>query len=83
MWDKKTIYSSLRILRSVNETRKLANKSVIFVSDHLPQELQDQKKKLVPYFIEDKKNNKKGIWKIEEAEYCLYVDGAKVKLSAD
>ena len=83
MWDKKTIYRSLRALKSVNETRKLANKSVIFVSDHLPQELQDQKKKLVPYFIEAKKNNQKAIWKIEEAQYCLYVDGAKVKLSAD
>ena len=44
MWDKKTIYRSSRTFKSVNETRILANKSVIFVSDHLPQELQDQKK---------------------------------------
>ena len=48
--------------------------SYVFVSEHLPKELQMQKKKLLPGFKEAKAQKKSTQWRIENAQCCLYID---------
>jgi len=47
----------------------------VFATEHLPKELQLQKKKLVPLFKAACEENKKTVWKVEDCEYRLCIDG--------
>ena len=52
--------------------------SYVFVSEHLPKELQMQNIKLLPRFKEAKAQKKSTQWRIENAQCCLYIDNKKV-----
>ena len=78
--DKNMIMRSLKNLKEYNEERKrtfggLTN--YIYVTEHLPRELQQQKKKLVSAYKEAKQNKQRTVWRIEKAKYCLYIDNVK------
>ena len=50
----------------------------VYVTEHLPKNLQLQKKRLLPAFKQAKSERKRATWQIENAKYCLYVEGRKV-----
>ena len=80
--DKNLIMRSLKILKSYNEERKRkfgSNAKSVYIIEHLPQQLQQQKKKLLHIFKEARDAGKKAFWRIERATYCLYIDNVKYR----
>ena len=78
--DKQMIMHSLKNLRRYNETRLKENSKagIVYVTEHLPKPLYLQKKQLLPHYKKARSENKRASWCIQEAEYCLYVDGKKI-----
>ena len=79
--DKRMIYKSVMNLKAYSDRLKSEQKPqpYVYVSDHLPQSFQNQRKILLPYFREARKHKQKTLWKAENGEYCLYVDGEKIE----
>ena len=82
VFNKNIILRSLKKLKSYN--LKLSSSmgndfEYIFVTEHLPKNLQLQKKCLLPAFKQAKSERKRATWQIDNAEYCVYVEGRKVK----
>ena len=75
------IYNSVKHLKSHNENLRHEQKSnpYVFVSDHLPQKLLEQRKQLLSMFNEARKRRQKTLWKVVDGEYCLYVDEKKIE----
>ena len=78
--DKNLIMRSLKNLRAYNEERKTKSEGTadyVYVTEHLPRVLQQQKKLLLPAYKQAKKNGRRAVWRIEKATYCLYIDNAR------
>ena len=71
--DKKQFFSNLKRLKSFNTMKRTANKSTIFVTEHLPKVFLQQKKLLIA-----KENKQKTSRRAEDDKYVLYVDNEKV-----
>ena len=81
--DKKLIMTSLKNLKQYNEERKsriYPECNSVYVTEHLPRALIQQKKTLLPAFKNAKKLGKKVSWKIEQLNYCLYIDNVKYSI---
>ena len=59
---------------------KLRLPGYIYVIDHLPIEMLQQKKKLLPLFNKARQEGKRASWKVVADEYCLYIDGINVNV---
>ena len=79
-YGKRLIMSRLKLLKDYNTIRKNANPtaSKIFISDHLPKALYEQKKRFLPLHKKARSEGKKAIWFVQNGEYCLYVDGKRL-----
>ena len=51
-----------------------------YITDHLPAKFQEQRKLLLPYYKEAKKNKKKTMWKALDGSYTLFIDNKQVGL---
>ena len=76
-FEKQLVFKNLMRLKEYNETWNLKPKNPgdFYVTEHLPRELQMQKKKLIPIFRKAKEEGKKTAWKIIDGGYQLYIDG--------
>ena len=52
----------------------------VYATEHLQKELPKQKKALMPLFQKAKRNEQKTAWKLQDNEYCLFVDDERVEL---
>ena len=52
----------------------------IYASEHLPKEMYEQKKLLMPHFQDARKTKLKTTWMVQNGEYCLFVDDKKVNI---
>ena len=52
----------------------------IYVTDHLPIEMLQQKKKLLPLFNKARQKGKGASWKVVADEYRLYIHGINVTI---
>ena len=77
IFNKQNFVKNLKHLKEYNEKRPPTTKYV-YTTEHLPIELQRQKKKLIPLYKKAKEENKKTVWKIVDCEYCLFVDDVRV-----
>ena len=74
------IMRSLKNLKEYDEERKStfgSETNCVYVTEHLPRELQQQKKKLLSAYKEAKQNKQRAVWRIEKAKYFLYIDNVK------
>ena len=69
--EKRLIFSKLQHLKSYNISRRMIHKPNIFVTDHLPKPFLEQKKLLMPFFKEAKRNKQKTSWRAVDGEYAL------------
>ena len=76
--DKKLIFTKLKNLKKYNEIRKSVDKKPHYVTEHLPKQLQQERKALLRQFKEAKRMKKKVSWRAENGHYCLYVNNVKV-----
>ena len=74
---KQLILNNLKRLKEYNETLNLEpkNPGYVYMTKHLPHELQMQKKRLIPIFRKAKEEGKKTAWKIIDGDYQLYIEG--------
>ena len=72
-FDEHQIFKSLKNLKAYNERLNLKPKQpgYAYIIEHLPRDLQLQKKRLLPHYQEAKKENKKVTWKINDGQYQL------------
>ena len=77
VFDKQKFVANLKHLKCYNKNRARSSQHV-YATEHLPIELQNQKKKLIPLYKEVKKEQKKTVWKIVDCEYCLFVNNERV-----
>ena len=77
IFNKQNFVKNLKHLREYNEKR-LPTTKYVYATEHLPIELQRQKKKLIPLYKKPKEEIKKTILKIVDREYCLFVDDVRV-----
>ena len=71
---------SLKKLKQYNIERKsriYPECNSVYITEHLPRVLMQQKKMLLPAFKNAKKFSKKVSWKIEQSSYWLYIDDIK------
>ena len=79
-WLCKMMLMKLKNLREHNLQRKTEHgdsAEYVYVTDHLPIELQKQKKRLLPVFKAARKDGKKATWKIENSSCNLYIDNVR------
>ena len=72
--------TSLKNLKQYNVERKsriYPECNSVYVTEHLPRALMQQKKMLLPAFKNAEELDKKVSWKIEQSSYCLYIDDVK------
>ena len=83
IFDKYQFTQNLKNLKVYNTERKAKRPiaSYVYASEHLPKELQKQKKALMPLFQKAKRNKQKSAWKLQDSEYCLLVNDERVELS--
>ena len=79
--DKQMILNSLKNLRGYNEDKKSDNSKAtkIYVTEHLPKTLYEEKKRLLPQYHKAQSEKKRVDWCIQNGKYCLYVEGKKVE----
>jgi len=79
-FNKQLFLKSLKNLKDYNKNRLISNPHArkVYVTEHLPKSLQDQKKKLLPRFKEAREENKRASFKVEGTKYCLYINNLKV-----
>ena len=83
LFDKQHIYSkSLNNLKLYNNKLNLKPRfpGYIYVTDHLPIEMLQQKKKLFPSFNKARKEGKRTSWKVVANEYRLYINRINVNI---
>ena len=80
MNDKNLIFKSLKKNKSYNIARKVEDNTnpYIYVTKHLPEKFQDQRKRLLRIFNEARKNKQKTIRKVTDGDYTLFVNGKKI-----
>ena len=91
-FDKRTVMSNLKNLNAYNSKKQVNfnnehfhadsshRNSLVFITDHLPKEFYERKKKLMPTFKPACKSRKKTRWAIHNGEYCLFVDNKLVTM---
>ena len=72
VFDKHTIMTRLK------ESCPTAPK--VYVSEHLPKEMYEQKKLRMPHFKGARKLKLKTTWMVQNGEYCLFADDKKVNI---
>ena len=82
LFDKQLIYKFLNNLKLYNNELNLKPRfpGYIYVTDHLPIEMLQQKKKLLPLFNKARQEGKRTSWKVITDKYCLYIDGINVNV---
>ena len=67
MNNKNVIFKNAKHLKNFNRERQLENESnpYVYVTEHLPLKFQQQKKQLMPLFIEASKKRQKATWNLE------------------
>ena len=84
IFDKYQFTQNLKNLKAYNaEPERKAKRptaSFVYATEHLPKELQKQKKALMSLFQKAKRNKQKTAWKLQDSEYCLFVDDERVEL---
>ena len=82
LFDKQLIYKSLKNLKLYNKELNLKPRlsGYIYVTDHLPIEMLQQKKKLLPLFNKAAQEGKRASCKVVADEYRLYIDGINVNV---
>ena len=86
VFDKNLIFSSCKHLKTYNQVRlaeteeagTVATIKPAFITDHLPQAFQKQKKALLPQFKKAREEKKKTSWKIMNGKYCLFIENKLV-----
>ena len=83
MQDKTLIFNSAKHLKAYNSKRisEDATSPHIFITEHLPNKFQEQRKRLLPVFKDAKRRQQKTYWKAIDENYVLFVNGKKVKAS--
>ena len=76
--DKCRIFAVLS-LRLYNQDRRLLNQSAMYITEHLSQEFQLERKRLLPLSKEARRRNRKTFWKAENSHYALCVNDVKVE----
>ena len=78
----KNLTFSAKNLGQYNAMRKESGSTNlnIYITDHLPAKFQEQRKLLLPYYKEAKKNKKKTIWKALDGNCTLFIDNKQVDL---
>ena len=83
LFDKQLIYKSLKNLKLYNNELNLKPRfrGYIYITDHLPIEMLQQKKKLLSLlFNKARKEGKRTSWKVVADEDRLYIDGINVNV---
>ena len=82
MFDKHTIMTRLQMLKNYNQRQQKSCSTApkVYVSEHLPKKMYEQKKPLIPHFKDARKMKLKTTWMVHNGEYCLFVDNKKVNL---
>ena len=82
LFDKQLIYKSLKNLKLYNNELNLKPRfpGYIYVTDHLPIEMLQQKNKLLLLFNKARQEGKRTSWKVVADEYRLYIDGINVNV---
>ena len=75
--DKQMIMQRLKFLKTYNQDREKDSKSQVFVTEHLPNDLFQQKKKLLALYKEAQRNKKQATCMIKKGEYCLLIEGKR------
>ena len=78
--NKRLIFRSLKYSKRYNETRRSLNLDSVYISEHLREQFQDERKTHLSMHKEAKKCYKKTYWKAENGHYSLYVDGNTIEL---
>ena len=80
IFDKQKFTQNLKHLKQYNLKNREACSATeyVYATEHLPKELQEQKKRLLPFYKDARNNKKKTVWKIQNCEYCLFVDDVRV-----
>ena len=82
-FDKSVIFNSASNLKKFNRqtSESLAtndcNYKSVYITEHLPQKLYHQKKKLLPLWKKAKNEKQVARWAIVDGTYYLYIDGVK------
>ena len=71
------IIQRLKFLKTYNQDREKDSKSQAFMTEHLPNKLYQQKKKLLPLCRKARRDKKLATWLIKNGEYCLYIEGKR------
>ena len=79
LFDKHTIMTRLKMLKDYNQ-RQHKSCSTAPISKHLPKEMYEQKKLLMPHFKHARKMKLKTKWMEQNRDYCHFVDNRKVNL---
>ena len=82
IFDKHQFTLNLKNLKAYNAERKAKRPTAsdVYATELLSKELQKQKKALMPLFQKAKRNKQKTAWKLQDSEYCLFVDDERVEL---
>ena len=82
LFDKQLIHKSLKNLKLYSNELNLKPRFLgyIYVTDHLPIEMLQQKKKLLPLFNKARQEGKRTSWKVVADEYRFYIDGINVNV---
>ena len=82
LFGKQLIYKSLKNLKLYNNELNLKPRfsGYIYITDHLPIEMLQQKKKLLSLFNKARQEGKRTSWKIVADEYRIYIDGINVNV---
>jgi len=54
-----------------------------YVTEHLPQQFQDERGLLLPAFKKAREENKKTSWRTVNGHYALFIDNVRVDLPED
>ena len=84
---KKTIFSSVKHLKSYNASQTATDGSIdhlrtqptaTYVTDHLNAAFLVQRQRLLPFYKQAKLSKEKTSWRIVGNDYYLFIDGLKV-----
>ena len=72
----------MKNLQSYNSQLKQSSKDnpYVFVTEHLPERFQQQRKRLLPLYKEAKNKKQKAVWKALDGNYTLFVNDKKVEV---
>ena len=82
VFDKHTIMTRLKMLKDYNQRQQESCPTApkVYVSEHLPKEMYEQKKLLMPHFKDARKMKLNTTWMVQNGKYCLIVDDKKVHI---